>query len=193
MRPILLLAPLLLAGCLGAPAASVEPAADEPPATAPSPVAEPTSAPTPEPAPEPKETVANGSEVSRPAQPRLVVLEADYEIAASVGHPCQDALYPPCGRGPSEGTIFGVAEGGPATARLTMWWNATAPAATVRWVQVSSSEGALAAAEGESPLVLELPVERLAAPVEIWARATAAPGGAAVAETVHYVLELEYR
>lgn len=201
MRPILfILASLPLAGCVGMPAASLEPAAESsssdppsaPPAPAPTPSPEP-AGPAPRPAPAPEGDGANASDPAPAASPRVVVVEAEVATVASVGHPCADQVYPPCGRGPSEPASLVVAEGAPAAARLTVWWNATAPAGTVRWVEIRDEETVLAAAEGESPLVLTLPVERLGAPVELSARITAAPGGVAVEEAAHLVLELEYR
>lgn len=191
MRALLaLLAALLLAGCAGPSDDSVAPAGNDAPAT-PSPVATPT--PAPEPAVEPQGAEGDDSDISRPPEPRIVRVDAEVKAPASVGHPCLGPVYPPCGRGPSEPGTLVVAEGGPAAARLTVWWNATAPAATTRWVELAADGGSLASAQGESPLVLEVPIEHLQEPVELWGRFTAAAGGVAVNEAAHFVLELTYR
>lgn len=184
MRAIILVALLAGAGCVAPPpdpTAQAElhaPAAiGEPSTNATAPAAE-AAAPAQTP-PEP------------PGPPRIVVVEDDAKAQAAVGAPCLGAVRP-CSRGPIETAVLSVPEGSPSAATMSARWNATNELATTGRIEVRAADGIVAETEGESPLGIELPLDALAAPMDLTVMFGPATGSAMVEQTAHVVLRLEY-
>lgn len=197
----LLLALLLLAGCVGPAAQEPIAAASAPPtpteaavAPTPTPPAAPSPAPSsPTPASTPAPAPENESAAPAPRVAHTTVVTGKATTTLHAAAPCADPA--PCASPSHEAgsAALKLAEAGPAKATLTAAWTSKgAPSDTLR-VNLTGLDGALLAqAEGTSPLTFEIPIATLTRTGDLVAAAAPVAPGAMIQQEVEFTLLLDY-